>query len=118
MSVNKSKPKTESTSTQVSKPISLQDVEGITIVGNEGPINWTDGGAIQGSLGLAGSVVESAAELTLALVGSNATANREALDFAMSAGRSDVAAVQDSNKIILYVVAIAAAAFVLHQWAK
>lgn len=129
MSVNKAKPQTSTSSSQVSKPISLQDVEGISIVGNEAPVTITDAGAIQGSIGLAGNVVERAAELTLALVSRQADAGKDALsaaqnaanqgyNFAMDAGRSDVKAVQDSNKIILYVVGIAAAAFVFHGWAK
>lgn len=129
MSVNKAKPRTTTTSTQTSQPISLQDVEGVSIVGNNAPVTITDAGAIEGSLGLAGNVVERAAELTLALVSRQADAGKAALsaaqdaatqgyNFAMDAGRSDVKAVQNSNKIILYVVAIAAAAFVMQKWAK
>lgn len=127
MSENRSKNNTSSTSSQTSKPISLQSVSGTTIVGNEAPVQITDGGAIKGSIDLAGLTVEKAAQLTLGLVASQADASKAALDasmasqakaydFAMNAGRSDVATMQDTTKKILMLAGIIAAAYVLHGW--
>ena len=127
MSENRSKNQTSSTSSQTSKPISLQSVSGTTIVGNEAPVQITDAGAIKGSLDLAGMTVEKAAELTLGLVTAQADASKAALDaavgsqtqaytFAMNAGRSDVATMQDTTKKIITLAGIIAAAYVLHGW--
>ena len=103
-------------------PITLQDVEGITLAGNSGAINITDGGAIKGGLELAGLTVEKAAELTLGLVSGQARASQDAMDkglaFAMSAGRSEVATMQDTTQKIMIMVGIIAAAWVLHGWVK
>lgn len=129
MSVNRSKPNTSTKSNQTSKPISLQDVEGMTIVGNEGAVTITDGGAIEGGLSLAGLTVEKAAELTLGLVARQADANAAALEFArqsatqgysfaMDAGRSDVKIAQDAGKMLVIVAAIVAGAYVLSKWGK
>ena len=109
----------QSTST-TSKPITLQDVEGVTLAGNEigGDLNWTDGGAIKGSLELAGATIEGAAQLTLDLVQAQAQSSKEALAFAMSAGRSDVDTQQKSMNVMLYIVGIVAAAYVLNSWGK
>ena len=40
------------------------------------------------------------------------------LAFAMNAGRSDVATMQDTTQKILYMVGIVAAAYVLSMWGK
>lgn len=119
----------QSTST-VSTPITLQDVEGVTLAGNTvgGDLNLTDGGAIKGSLDLAGLTVERAAQLTLDLVSKQAESGKAALDaaresankgyeFAMNAGRSDVATQQKSMSVMLAIVGIVAAAYVLKGWA-
>lgn len=117
------KSKSEANQTTTSQPITLQDVEGITFAGNStggGSINITDGGAIEGSLDLAGLTVEKAAELTLGLVAAQAQTSREAMDkgltFAMNAGRSDVATMQDTTQKIMIIVGIVAGAWVLHGW--
>jgi hypothetical protein len=126
VSVNKSKPQTSQTTT--SRPVTLQDVEGITIAGNEASsFALTDGGAIAGSLDLAGLTVEKAAALTLGLVAAQSAASRSALDFAtqsaskgyefaMSAGRSDIALIQDGGRGLLILAGIAAGAYVLSRW--
>lgn len=75
MSINKSKPNTSTSSSQTSKPISLQDVEGVSIVGNEGPVQITDGGAIASNRDVMLSAIEKAAELTLGLVSAQAAAS-------------------------------------------
>lgn len=109
----------QSTAT-TSKPITLQDIDGVAIAGNEvgRDLTITDGGAIKGSLDLAGSVVENAAKLTLDLVKAQADSSRGALDFAMSAGRSDVDTQQKSMNVMLYMAAIVAGAYVMSRWAK
>mgnify|MGYP000754727119 CR=1 FL=1 len=119
------KAKSEANQTTTSQPITLQDVEGVTFAGNStggGSINITDGGAIKGGLDLAGLTVEKAAELTLGLVAGQAQASQAAMDkglaFAMNAGRSDVATMQDTTQKILYMVGIVAAAYVLSMWGK
>lgn len=116
------KSSSQANQTTTSMPITLQDVDGITLAGNSGAINITDGGAIKGGLDLASLTVEKAAELTLGLVSGQAKASQESMDkglaFAMSAGRSDVAVMQDTTKKILVMVGIIAAAYVLHGWAK
>lgn len=114
-----------------SKPLTLQDVDGLTFAGNEvgGSINITDGGAIKGGLDLAGLTVEKAAELTLGLVAAQSDASRAALDFAtgsaargydfaMSAGRSDIALIQDGGRGLLILAGIIAGAYVLSKWGK
>lgn len=124
------KSSSQANQTTTSQPITLQDIDGIAIAGNTGSnIEITDGGAIQGGLDLAGLTVEKAAELTLGLVAEQANASRGALDFAMqsatkgydfamNAGRSDVATMQDTTQKILIMVGIVAAAWVLHSWGK
>lgn len=126
MSVNKSKPNTSSTSSQTSKPISLQDVEGVTIVGNEAPINLTDGGAIASNRDIALSAIEKAAELTLGLVSAQAAANEKALGFATAAqeqankfaydaGRPEASTLKDSGKVLLWVGGLIAGAMLLKE---
>lgn len=126
MSVNKSKPNTRSTSSQTSKPISLQDVEGVTIVGNEAPINLTDGGAIASNRDIALSAIEKAAELTLGLVSAQAAANEKALGFATAAqeqankfaydaGRPEASTLKDSGKVLLWVGGLIAGAMLLKE---
>lgn len=89
----------------------------------------TDGGAIKGGLDLAGLSIEKSAGLTLGLVSAQAENSRAAMDsalqssaagyqFAMSAGRSDVATMQQTIKTVLYLGAIVAAAVVLKGWKK
>lgn len=89
----------------------------------------TDGGAIAGSLGLAESAIQTAAELTLGLVSAQAESGRAALEsarqsaeagykFAMDAGRSDVSTMNQAIKAALILGGIFAAAFVLKGWAK
>lgn len=56
-----SKSSSKSAQSSTSNPVTLQDVEGLQIIGNSGPVEITDAGAIEGSLGLAGSVMEKAA---------------------------------------------------------
>lgn len=136
MSVNKSKPQTSTSSAQTSKPISLQDVEGVSIVGNEGPVTITDSGSIErafnfggSALDFAGGTLEQAALLTLQLVEAQAKAGGDAVQaikssadksfqFAMDAGRSDVATIQGMGKNLIIVVGIVAAAYVAHGWKK
>lgn len=123
--MNKSKSSNQTTNN--SMPITLQDVEGLSIVGNSGAVSVTDGGAIKGALDLAGLNVETSAALTMALVDRQAQAGQAALEsakeaatlgyqFAMDAGRSDVSAVMDSNKILIIVAAIAGAVVVFRGW--
>lgn len=119
------KSSSEANQTTTSQPITLQDVSGVTFAGNStggGAINITDGGAIKGGLDLASLTVEKAAELTLGLVSGQAQASAAAMDkslaFAMNAGRSDVATMQDTTQKILIMVGIIAAAYVLHGWGK
>lgn len=124
------KSSSQANQTTTSQPITLQDIDGIAIAGNTGSnLSITDGGAIQGGLDLAGLTVEKAAELTLGLVAEQASASRRALDFAtqsttkgyefaMNAGRSDVATMQDTTQKIMIMVGIVAAAWVLHSWGK
>lgn len=119
------KSSSEANQTTTSQPITLQDVSGVTFAGNStggGAINITDGGAIKGGLDLASLTVEKAAELTLGLVSGQAQASAAAMDkslaFAMNAGRSDVATMQDTTQKILIMVGIIAAAYVLHGWSK
>lgn len=88
MSVNKAKPQTSTSTTQTSQPISLQDVEGVSIVGNGGPVYITDAGAIKGGLGLAGFAVDKAAGLGESAFGFGESAlgfGGSALDFISSA---------------------------------
>ena len=118
-SKNKSKSSTQTTST----PVSLQDVTGVTVAGNSGSaINITDGGAIAGMENLASLTVEKAAALTLGILDRQLTqsekvfestqaAQTRAYDFAMDAGRSDVATTQDMTKGLLIVGGIMAAGF-------
>lgn len=126
MSVNKSKPNTSTSSSQTSKPISLQDVEGVTIVGNEGPVQITDGGAIASNRDVSLSVIEKAAELTLGLVNAQAEANEKALGFASAAqeqankfaydaGRPEASTLKDSGKILLWVGGLIAGALILKE---
>ncbi|MHB1430403.1 MAG: hypothetical protein ACYCVW_17100 [Rhodocyclaceae bacterium] len=126
MSVNKSKPNTSSNSSQVSKPISLQDVEGVTIVGNEAPINLTDGGAIASNRDVALEAIEKAAELTLGLVSAQAASNEKALGFATAAqeqankfaydaGRPEASTLKDSGKVLLWVGGLIAGAMLLKE---
>lgn len=119
------KSSSQANQTTTSQPITLQDVEGVTFAGNStggGAITITDGGAIAGGLDLASLTVEKAAELTLGLVAGQAAASRDAMDkglaFAMNAGRSDVATMQDTTQKILIMVGIVAGAWVLHSWGK
>lgn len=143
MSVNKAKPQTSTSSAQTSKPISLQDVRGVTIVGNEAPVSILDGGAIgqafdfggrafdfgDASLGFAGGALEQAASLTLQLIEGQAKAGADALEaikgsadkgfaFAMNAGRSDIATIQGIGKGLVVIVGIVAAAYVVRGWNK
>lgn len=115
-SKNKSKSSTQTTST----PISLQDTQGVTVVGNSAPVLITDGGAIEGMENLASLTVEKAAALTLGILDRQLTqsekvfestqaAQTRAYDFAMDAGRSDVATTQDMTKGLLIVGGILAA---------
>lgn len=111
-------------------PISLQDVEGTTVAGNSAStVNVTDGRAIEGSLDLAGTTIEQAANLTLQLVSAQAEAGKAALsaaqqsaakgyEFAMSAGRSDIKLIQDGGRGLLILAGILAGAYVLSKWGK
>jgi len=124
------KSSSEANQTTTSQPITLQDVEGVTFAGNStggGGISITDGGAIKGGLDLAGLTIEKAAELTLGLVAAQSAASRSALDFAtqsaakgydfaMSAGRSDIALIQDGGRGLLILAGILAGAYVLSRW--
>lgn len=131
------KSSSQANQTTTSQPITLQDIDGVAIAGNTGSsINITDGGAIKGGLDLAGLTVEKAAELTLGLVAEQSKATRSALDFAtkgldkstdsenkaygfaMSAGRSDVAVMQDTIKAVMIVVGIITGGYVLSKWGK
>lgn len=119
------KSSSEANQTTTSQPITLQDVEGMTFAGNTtggGAITVTDGGAIAGGFDLAGLTVEKAADLTLALVSAQANASRESMDkglaFAMDAGRSDVATMQDMSQKAMSIVAIIAAAWVIRGLMK
>lgn len=126
------KSSSQANQTTTSMPITLQDVEGVTFAGNStggGAITITDGGAIQGGLDLAGLTVEKAAELTLGLVAQQARAGEAALqavrgsadqafNFAMSAGRSDIALIKDGGRGLLILAGIIAGAYVLSKWGK
>lgn len=126
------KSSSQANQTTTSQPITLQDVEGVTFAGNStagGGITITDGGAIQGGLDLASLTVEKAAELTLGLVAQQAAAGAAAINavkgsadkayqFAMSAGRSDIALIQDGGRGLLILAGIIAGAYVLTKWGK
>ena len=129
MSENRSKTTTSSSSTAVSKPVSLQGTSGVTIAGNDAPVTITDGGAIKGSIDLAGQTVQTAAQLTMDLVGKQAQAGKDALaaaqqgaslgyQFAMQAGQPTATAIADTQKMIMVVAGIMALAFVMRGGGK
>jgi len=73
--------------------------------------------------------IEKAAELTLGLVAAQSDASRSAFDFAtqstakgydfaMSAGRSDVAVMQDTIKAVMIIAGIITGGYVLSKWGK
>lgn len=115
--------------------VSLGDTDGVAIVGNSGAVTMTDAGAIKGSLDLAGrtveggldladATIETAAEVTLGILDRQNRANLEAFKqaaeqqgqsfkFAMDAGRSDVATMQQIIKGTLIVVGLLAAGVAL-----
>lgn len=109
--------KQQSSTATSNTSIGLGETDGIAIVGNSGPVTLTDGGAIEGSIDLAGMTVETAAELTLGILDRQNKANLDAFkqaasqqgqayQFAMEAGRSDVSTMGTIIKGTLIVVGI------------
>lgn len=115
-----------STSSSTSS-ISLQDTEGVSVVGNSAStVNLTDGGAIESNRDVALEAISQAADLTLKLVTAQAKANEDALGFvraaqenankfAYEAGRPEAAVLKDSGKILLWVGGLIAGSLILKE---
>lgn len=122
--MSSSKSKSKSSTKTTSTPISLQDVEGLTIAGNSAGkdlnLNITDGGAISAMGDLSSLTVEKAAEVTLGILDRQIELSNKVFDtakdaqdkgyqFAMDAGRSDAQTMKDMTKGLLIIGGIMAA---------
>lgn len=117
----------QQTTSTVSKPVTLQDVSGVTIAGAEGSVNVTDGGAVNAMGNVSMSAIEQAAKLTLALVDKNISVGQAALRAVVEGqqsaqsmltdfGAPESSALRQQSTIMMVAIGVGAVLAAIYIW--